>query len=106
MKADIILTAGIKKNLRPENIGLEENLRCFNRAVNVRFRSKIHNCIKAFLLKKGVNRLSVCDISFEKAKVRPFKSGFKRFKVAGIRQSVKADYPPVVMLFKLIIDKV
>ena len=72
----------------------------------MRLCGKIDNSVKAFLLKKRFNGFSVGDIALDKAEVFAFQRPFKRFKISGIGQRVKADYAAVRVLFKLIIDEI
>ena len=72
----------------------------------MRLCGKIDNSVKAFLKEKRFNGFSVGDVALDKAEVFAFQRPFKRFKISGIGQRVKADYAAVRVLFKLIIDEI
>ena len=88
---DAVLAAGIQKHLCAHDVGLKENRRIFNRAVNVALCREVDYDFRFFLFRNTVNRLSVGNISLDKFEMRIVHHGRKRFHVARVGQRVHAQ---------------
>ncbi len=101
-----ILSAGIHKRRSADDIGLQENLRVFDRAVYMRLRSKIDDDIRLFLLKKTVYAFAVTDIQFDKSESRMIHHRCKGGKIACVGQLIHTDDTVFRMFVHLVKHKV
>ena len=83
-----ILTACVEQHLRAHDVGLQENGRVLNRAVNMALRCKVDNDFRLLLPKNAVNRFAVSNIRLDKFEMRIVHHRRKRLHVACIGQRV------------------
>ena len=86
-----ILTACVEQHLRAHDVGLQENGRVLNRAVNMALRCKVDNDFRLLLLKNAVNRFAVSNIRLDKLEMRIVHHRRKRLHVACVGQCVHAQ---------------
>ena len=86
-----ILTACVEQHLRAHDVGLQENGRVLNRAVNMALRCKVDNDFWLLLLKNAVNRFAVSNIRLDKLEMRIVHHRRKRLHVACVGQCVHAQ---------------
>ena len=72
----------------------------------MRFGGEVDHYVRMFLCKHSVYKLPVSDISSVKHETLVFERFFKRLEIAGICESVYADYSVLRVFIKLIIYEV
>ena len=95
-----VLTARVEQHLRAHDVGLQENGRIFNRAVNVALRCKVDNDFWLFLFENIVNCLAVGNIRLDKLEMWIVHHRRKRLHVACVRQRVHAQNIVLRVLFE------
>ena len=80
-----MLESVLKKNLGADDVGLNEDFRAHDGAVDMGFGGEVNDDINAF--HGPVNHFGIADIAFYKLKVQTFEV----FQVAGVGQFVEND---------------
>ena len=96
---DSVLAARVEQHLRTHDVGLQENGRILNRAVNVALRCEVNYDFWLFLLENAVNRLTVSNIRLDKLEMRIVYHRRKRLHVACVGQCVHTQNIVLRMLF-------
>ena len=97
---DAIFPASVHHNRCAEDIGLEEDLRVFDRAVYVRFSCKVDNDVGLFFLEELVHALTVADVQLDKSEVRIVHHRFQCGQIASIGQLVQTNNAVVWVCFQ------
>ena len=101
-----ILTACVEQHLRAHDVGLQENGRVLNRAVNMALRCKVYDNLRLLLLKNAVNRFAVSNIRLDKLEMRIVHHRRKRLHVTCIGQRVHTQNIVLRVLFEHKMHKV
>ena len=101
-----ILTACVEQHLRAHDVGLQENGRVLNRAVNMALRCKVDNDLRLLLLKNIVNCLAVSNIRLDELEMRIAHHRRKRLHVTCVRQHVHTQNIVLRVLFEHKMHKV
>ena len=101
-----ILTACVEQYLRAHDVGLQENGRVLNRAVNMALRCKVDNDLRLLLLKNIVNCLSIGNICLDKLEMRVVHHRRKCLHIACIGQCVHTQNIVLRVLFEHKMHKV
>ena len=86
-----ILTACVEQHLRAHHVGLQEDGRVLNRAVNMALRCKVDNDFRLLLLKNIVNCLAVGNIRLDELEMWVVHHRRKCLHVACVGQCVHAQ---------------
>ena len=91
---------------RTGNIGVDEYLGLFNRAIDVTFGCEINDCVDPVLIYKLLNQRPVTDISLDELVVGVTLVLRKILQVAGVRELVQINHKAVVVLREHHPDKI
>ena len=101
-------SGAIEQDIRPDNISMNEVLRGINAPVDVRFRSKIDNCVKMALSHKRVHLVRICNIGFEKFVTLAmfFRHAGQISQIPGVSEDIDVDHRSRLVMLQEISDKV
>ena len=84
-------TGTVQQILRPEDVGLQEELRIFNTAVYVALSCKIDDDVELVFRKQAVNKFPISNIALDKEAAFVVDVRSNRSKISGIREQVESD---------------
>ena len=97
---DAVFAAGIHQNRCPHDVRFKENLRIFDRTIDVRFGRKVDNHVGMFFFKQFVNCFTIADVNLAETEVGIVHHRLERRQVARIRELVNADDAIIRMCLK------
>lgn len=103
---DAVFAAGIHERRRAEDVGLQEDARILNGAIDVAFGRKVDDDIGVLLFKETEYPLSVADIQLNEAEIGLLHDACKRRKIARISEFIEADDAVIGMRLQHIKDEV
>ena len=101
-----VLAASIHQNTGADDIGLEEDTRIFDGAVNMRFCRKVDHNVRMFFFKQLIHRFAVTDICFHETEIRVVHNRCQCGQIACVGQLVQADDPVIRILLQHVEHKV
>jgi len=90
------VTGGVEEVLCAEDIGLEEELRMVDAAVDVAFCGEVDHEIKVVLFEESVCEVSVADISFDELAAVGLEVAVEGVDIAGVGKQVEDNNAYVV----------
>ena len=90
---DSVFAACIHQNSSADNIGVQENLRVFDRTVYMAFCCKVYNHIRMLFFKKFVYSFSICNAFFYKTEIWIVHYRCMSGKITCVGQAVQTDDP-------------
>src|SRR6185437_15793577 len=99
-------TRRLQQLVSAPHVGIDERIRTVDRAIDVRFRGKVHDGVDSFALDNLVHRIAVSNVSLHKREMSILCEWLEARKVTGIRQSVQSDDLVIWMVLRPELDEV
>ena len=95
-----MLAASVHQHTGINDIGLEEDARIFDGAVNVGLCRKVDHDVRMLFFKQLIHSFAVANVGLHKAEIRVVHNRCQCGQIASVGQLVHADDPVIRILFQ------
>ena len=103
---DAVLAACVHQHTGTDDVGLEEDARIFDGAINMRFCRKVNHDVRMFFFKQFIHSFAVADICLYEAEIRVIHNRGQCGQIACIGQLVQTDDSVIRILLQHVEHKV